>query len=204
MTGCKTHTKHQRRRRNEMDKKTFDRTVDHLSKSLDNAQNTIRFIDTKVGVVVSVLSLASGGVFSCTSLPHYFIQLAKGVSQTQVLSLLILLSAAVAVVLFALGLCAAWKTLNARAPDAPGRLAYWLLFPLCKKDDYQKLYNEFGERLKDGLKDEVIVEEYKDQLVVLSRIQTDKIAFCNRMLSFFGWSLFASLICGVLLFTKSI
>ena len=187
-----------------MDKETFDRTVDHLSKSLDNAQNTIRFIDTKVGVIVSVLSLAVGSVFSCTSLPHYFIRLARDVSWSQVLSLLILLLAAAAVVLFALGLRAAWKTLNARAPDAPGRLAYWLLFPLCKKDDYQKLYNEFGERLKDGLKDEVIVEEYKDQLVVLSRIQTDKIAFCNRMLSFFGWSLFASLICGVLLFTKSI
>ena len=71
-----------------MDKETFDRTVDHLSKSLDNAQNTIRFIDTKVGVVVSVLSLALGGVFSYTSLPHYFLQLARDVSWPQVLSLL--------------------------------------------------------------------------------------------------------------------
>ena len=68
-----------------MDKETFDRTADHLSKSLDNAQNTIRFIDTKVGVVVSV-------------------------SWSQVLSLLILSLATAAIVLFALGLRAAWKT----------------------------------------------------------------------------------------------
>ena len=187
-----------------MDKETFDRTVDHLSKSLDNAQNTIRFIDTKVGVVASVLSFALGGVFSCTSLPHYFLQLVRDVSLPQVLSLLILLLATVAVVLFALGLRAAWKTLNARAPDAPGRLKHWFLFPLCKKGDYQKLYDEFDERLKNGLNGDAIVEEYKDQLIVLSRIQSDKIAFCNRMLSFFGWALLCVLICGGLLFIKNI
>ena len=187
-----------------MDKETFDRTVDHLSKSLDNAQNTIRFIDTKVGVVVSVLSLAFGGVFSCTSLPRYFIQLARDVSWSQVLSLLILLLAAAAVVLFALGLSAAWKTLKPRAPDAPGHLRHWFLFPLCKKGDYQKLYAEFDARLKNGLNGDAIVEEYKDQLTVLSRIQSDKIVFCNRMLSFFGWALFAALIAGGLLFVKSI
>lgn len=187
-----------------MDKETFDRTVDHLSKSLDNAQNTIRFIDTKVGVVVSVLSLALGGVSSCTSLPHYFLQLARDVSWPQVLSLLILLLATVAVVLFTLGLCAAWKTLNARAPNAPGRLLHWFLFPICKKDDYKKLYAEFDERLKNGLDNEAIIEEYKDQLTVLSRIQNDKIVFCNRMLSFFGWALFATLVCGGLVFVKNI
>lgn len=187
-----------------MDKETFDRTVDHLSKSLDNAQNTIRFIDTKVGVVVSVLSLVLGGVFSCTSLPHYFLQLVRDVSLPQVLSLLILLLATVAVVLFALGLRAAWKTLNARAPNAPGRLKHWFLFPLCKKGDYQKLYYEFDERLKNGLNDEAIIEEYKDQLAVLSCIQNDKIVFCNRMLSFFGWALFATVICGGFLFAKQI
>ena len=185
-----------------MDKETFDRTVDHLRKSLDNAQNTIRFIDTKVGVVASVLSFALGGVFSCTSLPHYFLQLARDVSCPQVLSLLILLLATVAVVLFALGLRAAWKTLNVRAPNAPGRLKHWFLFPLCKKDDYQKLYDEFDERLKNGLNGDAIVEEYKDQLIVLSRIQNDKIVFCNRMLSFFGWALFAALVCGGLAFVK--
>lgn len=187
-----------------MDKETFDRTVDHLSKSLDNAQNTIRFIDTKVGVIVSVLSLAVGSVFSCTSLPHYFIRLARDVSWSQVLSLLILLLAAAAVILFALGLRAAWKTLNARAPDAPGRLKHWFLFPLCKKGDYQKLYIEFDERLKNGLNGDTIVEEYKDQLTVLSRIQSDKIVFCNRMLSLFGWALFAVLICGGMVFVKYI
>ena len=187
-----------------MDKETFDRTVDHLSKSLDNAQNTIRFIDTKVGVVVSVLSLVLGGVFSCTSLPHYFLQLVRDVSLPQVLSLLILLLATVAVVLFALGLRAAWKTLNARAPNAPGRLKHWFLFPLCKKGDYQKLYDEFDKRLKNGLNGDAIVEEYKDQLIVLSRIQSDKIAFCNRMLSFFGWALCAAMVCAGLLFVKHI
>lgn len=187
-----------------MDKETFDRTVDHLSKSLDNAQNTIRFIDTKVGVVVSVLSLVLGGVFSCTSLPYYFLQLVRDVSLPQVLSLLILLLATVAVALFALGLRAAWKTLNARAPNAPGRLKHWFLFPLCKKGDYQKLYYEFDERLKNGLNGEAIIEEYKDQLAVLSCIQNDKIVFCNRMLSFFGWALFVVLICGGLVFVKYI
>jgi hypothetical protein len=187
-----------------MDKETFDRTVDHLSKSLDNAQNTIRFIDTKVGVVASVLSFALGGVFSCTSLPHYFLQLARDVSCPQVLSLLILLLAAAAIVLFALGLRAAWKTLNARAPNAPGRLLHWFLFPICKKDEYQKLYAEFDERLKNGLNGDAIIEEYKDQLVVLSRIQSDKIVFCNRMLSFFGWALFVAVICGGVLFVKQI
>ena len=175
----------------------------YLSKSLDNAQNTIRFVDTKVDVVVSVLSLALAGAFSCTSLSHYFIQLARDVSWSQVLSLLILLLATVAVVLFALGLRAAWKTLNARAPNAPGRLLHWFLFPICKKDDYQKLYAEFDERLKNGLNGDAIIEEYKDQLVNLSRIQNDKINFCNRMLSFFGWALFATLVCGGLAFVKN-
>ena len=186
-----------------MDKETFDRTVDHLSKSLDNAQNTIRGIDTKGGVVASVLSFALGGVFSCTSLPHYFLQLARDVYWPQVLSLLILLLAAAAIVLFALGLRAAWKTLNARAPNTPGCLKYWFLFPFSKKDDYQKLYSEFDERLKNGLDDESVIEEYKDQLTVLSRIQYDKIVFCNRMLSFFGWALFVVLICGGLVFVKN-
>lgn len=187
-----------------MDKETFDRTVDHLSKSLDNAQNTIRFIDAKVGVVASVLSFALGGVFSCTSLPHYFLQLVRDVYWPQVLSLLILLLAAAAIVFFALGLRAAWKTLNARAPDAPGRLKHWFLFPLCKKDDYQNLYDEFDERLKNGLNGDAIVEEYKDQLIVLSRIQNDKIAFCNRMLNFFGWALCAAMVCAGLLLVKHI
>lgn len=187
-----------------MDKETFDRTVDHLNKSLDNAQNTIRFIDTKVGVVASVLSLALGGVFSCTALPHYFIQLFRDVAWLQILSILILLSAALTIVLFAFGLRAAWKTLNARAPSAPGRLKYWFLFPLCEKGDYQKIYAEFDARLKKGLEGDAIIEEYKDQLAVLSRIQSDKIVFCNHMLSFFGWSLFAALICGGLVFVKNI
>lgn len=187
-----------------MDKETFCRTVDHLSKSLDNAQNTIRFIDTKVGVVVSALSLALGGVSFCTSLPRCLIQQARGVSVLQVLSMLILLLAAAAVVLFALGLRAAWKTLTARAPDAPGRLRHWLIFPLCKKADYQKLYAEFGERLKNGLSNDAIVEDYKDQLTILSRIQNDKFVFCNRMLSFFGWALFTMLLCGGLLFLKKV
>lgn len=187
-----------------MDKEAFDRTIEHLGKSLDNAQNTIRFIDTKVGVVVSVLSLTFGGVLSCTSLPKHFIQLVRDTPLQQVLSIVILLLGAVTLGLFSLGLRAAWKTIKARAPKAPGRLTYWFLFPLCKKDTYQNLYDEFGERLKNGLSTDDIVEEYKDQLTVLSRIQNDKLLFCNRMLSYFGWALFCMLICGVLLFIKAI
>lgn len=187
-----------------MDKEVFDRTINHLSSSLDNVQNTIRYIDAKVGIAVSVLSVVFGGILSCSSMPEILVQLAKSTTSKQWICFVTFFAAIAFVVLMVFGFRAAWQTINARAPTHPGLLEHWLLFPLSNEKNYAQLYDEFDGKLCNGLSCESVIEEYKDQLTILSRIQNDKIRYCNSMLSFFGWALFSLLICGVLLFVKAL
>jgi len=145
--------------------------IEHCHKGLENAQQTIRFVDTKTGVMFVL----------CTGVLRYQLKYTSsilGSSDGQwsnvVLLISIVLFMAVAVLLGSLGL-SLWSLLSRPRKGAKGG-SFIALFPCVKKDQWPDACVGF-DKLICNLDEDQICKEYAGQLAVLGDIVNRKIAF---------------------------
>ena len=170
----------------DLERTTFE--IEHLHRSLVNAQETIRFVDTKNAAVTSLsLLLLSGAVsamhFMVSAAPPYFKFYPLGAD----LNLLTAAALLVAFVSFILCLTDAAKSL---LPKSPNKRAT-LLFPFYSKHITYQIARDELFRAKGA---EGIREEYEIQLEILGNILAAKIPACNKSIRWFMLQVWATAI----------
>lgn len=146
---------------------SFDQHLEHLIRGHQNAQETIRAMDTKTSILVAIAGGVSAAINSS----------ANQMSSESLMTDLILKGA----VLF--GIASAFFclfSLLARPPK--GKLPAYILFPFIMKgkktEDRQLDY--LRQKSLSGMTDDDIKNEYSEQLVILGYILAKKIGY-NRM-----------------------
>jgi len=147
----------------------FNQHLEHLIRGHQNAQETIRAMDTKTSILVAI----AGGLSTIIN------SSANQISSGNLVTDLILKGA----VLF--GIASAFLclfSLIARPPKGTLELPAYILFPFIVKgkkiEDEQLVY--LREKSLTGMADDDVKKEYSEQLMILGYILEKKIGY-NRM-----------------------
>jgi hypothetical protein len=168
----------------------LDGTLEHVRNGYQNAQDTIRFVDTKTGAVIGLSTLALGGFFGILT---WFFGLEMECRQ-YVLATIRPSTASLVLMGFSSGagslaLFFSLRSLVARPPLA---ICCSVLFPFLKKQP--KTWNYTIDILKQkilgGMTGEEIRTEYCDQMLNVGVIVERKICWHRRAV----WALTAQLV----------
>ena len=173
--------------------------IEHMRFGLTNVQETIRFVDQKVGGAMAIVGLFGGvllygdgfaeGLRCC---------LRGGMSMPCFLRWSILVLAAIAALLFALGVWFAISTLIARGSADSGTT---FLFPFAKNKAVAKEVKvEYENKLQGDKTKNLPCEELVSQLSVLAIVLRDKINSSRLMCQLFGGLLIVMTVLRVLVF----
>ena len=177
----------------------WDRTYSHLQKGLDNGQQTVRAMDTKTSILTGLSIFALGAV---AGLVKVFCDLvikspdaAKALLTLNFAAHLILVLFAISVIIaVVLGVCcviACLGTLVARGRKKPqGAPQTTVLFPWVhpenEKEEREKDIAHYEDVIIGGKIDEELVrEEYYDQIVNVGHIIWQKIAHNGKAVKWF-------------------
>lgn len=160
--------------------KDYPDTLNHARTALENVQETIRFIDTKVAGGMAFAAVVLGLTISRSVLAK---QLAMQGVHCLCLLILLWLLLAIAVGFLVESVYFAKQTLWPRQTSLDvlkGKT--WILFPLSsRKDGEDALYKAIKERLEAGMSEASIVSEFVDQLTINGHILSQKFVSCRKM-----------------------
>lgn len=165
-----------------------DQTLEHAKSGYRNAQEVIKTIDAKTGVVTGLSTLSAGfliaivkwSIESPTLSPRNFDQLIQSHPRFAC-AIYVSILASLLCALLCLG-AAVWSVV---ARDRPSRLKnrFTVLFPVYPEEAETEAQQFFGSRL-EGMTKTQILKEYEDQLRIVGTILCRKIKF-NRRASWF-------------------
>lgn len=164
-------------------------TIEHARFGNTNAQETIRFIDTKIGVALAFLGAICGGAYniwstSIKSLAFNGITM-DWMSVFITLSVLCFIGFIVCLVR-AVHFCC--KGLSPRPPNTEGnKVKHSILFPYIPNNDFSKEYRAGVNKLTTGMSDEEILSEFEDQSVVLGQIIAAKLMATKVAIANLKW-----------------
>jgi len=156
--------------------KNLTATLDHAKTGYQNAQDIIKFIDTKTGAVTGLCTLAIGGVLGLVT---WFFGLEEG---CRLLVLNIFHPCVAAIVLLGLSpiagagsLVFSLLSLIARSPLTSGQT---VLFPCLKKTggEWDGISQSYKNKIVAGMTATEIRDEYHDQILNVGIIVQKKIA----------------------------
>ncbi len=166
----------------------FPETVEHARAGYANAQDVIKFIDTKSGVVTGLITVMLG-------LPFVVIQWLAEQGDDAMLSLRriseqspVWSCASLVVLVLGLfsGLIALWSALHGLLPRSPaGRAAVTVLFPMFDPQKGKARARRSLARLPRGLSHKQILREYQHQLFRVGQILHEKTALLHKTGNFF-------------------
>jgi hypothetical protein len=162
--------------------------IEHLHRSLVNAQETIRFLDSKSAAVTSLSLLLLGGALSAmhffiSASPPYFKLGHSFAFDCNVFAAGFLL---ISFVFFAVCLFHSMATL---LPRPPGPALPTLLFPYYVRRD---VYHHAKDNFTIVKSEEAILSEYYIQLEVLGGIMAKKMPSCSKAIKAFRWQIWAT------------
>jgi len=154
----------------------FTQTLEHARLAFGNAQDVIRFIDAKCNVLVALTTVISGFAISLAKwnfeLPSKSPLTITAIAQAHHIRVyLIVLPLIVSLVATAVCIAGAVWSLIARPPKSGG---FTVLFPLPRNLTDEKHREILIERLS-GMEEEVILNEFSEQLATLGRISQTKL-----------------------------
>jgi hypothetical protein len=167
--------------------------VEHARYGNTNAQETIRFIDTKIGVALAFLGAICGGAYSiwATSLKSLISTLISTGLKMNWLSVLIVLSA---LCLIGFLVCLVRTIhfcclgLSPRPPNTEGnKVKHSVLFPYVPSSNCVSEYRTGISKLTAEMPHEEILSEFEDQSVVLGQIIAAKMAATKTAITNLKW-----------------
>ena len=144
-----------------------DKTIEHARLGLTNTQNTIAFVDKKIAMGISVISVILGFVYPRGIVGRTIVSVCRGATSIDWFAVIYILLMVFAMFAIGLALFHAYKTIFPRPPSRKGS---WVLFPFNAKDDdslYTAIDNKFAG---NGMSDREILNEFRDQLSILGYI----------------------------------
>ena len=176
-----------------------DKTIEHARMGLTNTQNTIAFVDKKIAMGISVISVILGFVYPRGMVGRAIAKVCRDSVFIDWFSVVFLFAVGFAIITVALALFHAYKTIFPRTPTRNGN---WVLFPFTVKDDdtlYTAINNKFAG---SGMTDRDILNEFRDQLSILGYIQAKKMSHCKATFQWLGWFSFALFLLAIMAFFK--
>lgn len=159
--------------------------IEHCHRGLTNAQETIRFIDTKNGVIIGIGAALIGWtatkvipLIGSLQFNKYFSWFLGGL----VLAVLVLMGM---IILFSI------LSLLARAPKPCGK--HLMLFPFVKSEDFDAAHTHYKRQVKNH-DITVVLDEYANQLTNLGVICGRKICWHRRAVKCGIWGTIALLL----------
>jgi hypothetical protein len=159
--------------------KVLEETLAHAKAGYQNAQEVIKFVDTKTAVVTGLSTVTAGFLLAVlkwsieadgVSRPDLN-QLTAGHSCTAVsFYIFVVLSFVCALACLA---AAVWSVI-ARARPRNLENAFTILFPIYRRRDAVAAYSAFEQKLK-GMNRPEIIKEYEDQLRIVGMILGQKL-----------------------------
>lgn len=180
-------------------------TIEHAKFGLTNAQETIRFVDTKIGVVLTFLIFLCGGAFHWAGNSEILTAMKDEERVVWVVGVASLGFLACFVV--AVWFC--FEGLTARMPqEANARDKYSVLFPYIplyvyrgknrgKQQVFKKRVDEYRQgfsKICAGMETQMIAREFADQFMALGFILHRKVSACRNAIKWLLWVLFCVII----------
>ena len=109
-----------------------EKTIEHARLGLTNTQNTIAFVDKKIGMGITVISVILGFVYPRGMVGRAIAKVCRDAVLIDWPSVVFLLVLLFAIITVGLALFHAYKTIFPRSPTREG---HWVLFPFSVKDD---------------------------------------------------------------------
>ena len=178
---------------------TENKTIEHARLGLTNTQNTIAFVDKKIAMGISVISVILGFVYPRGMVGSAIVKVCRNAYLIDWFSVVFLLILLFTVITVGFSLYHAYKTIF---PRPPARKGSWVLFPFAVKDDdalFTAIDNKFAG---SGMTEREILNEFRDQLSILGYIQAKKMSHCKATFQWLGWFSLALSILAVMAFFK--
>lgn len=176
-----------------------DKTIEHARLGLTNTQSTIAFVDKKIAMGISVISVILGFVYPRGMVGRTIAKVCHDAVLIDWFSVVFLLTLSLAIITVGMALFHAYKTIFPRTPTRKGS---WVLFPFSVKDDdalFTAIDNKFAG---SGMSDREILNEFRDQLSILGYIQAQKMIHCKATFKWLGWFSAALLILAIMALFK--
>jgi len=167
-------------------------TIEHAQFGNKNAQETIRFMDKKIGVALAFISAICGSAYSVWS--NSGNALLSGVSKMDwwsVIMGLTILSLVGFLVFLIRVIHYCCKGLVPKSPESGNaKVRHSVLFPFVPCNGKVDDYREGIKKLTTGMTDQDILEEYEDQSVILGQILASKMDASKAALLNLKWLFF--------------
>lgn len=179
----------------------YAETVAHARAGYSNAQDIIKFIDTKSGVVTGLVTVSLGLPFLVIQWlaeqeTDAFLNLEQIAKRSQWLAGI---SMALLILGIGAGLFALLKSLSGLLPRSPAaRMDVTILFPMFHPTRNKRKALKSLTRLTAGLSQKEVLREYEIQLFRVGQILHEKTQLLHQTGKWFGWQVglyFLSLAC---------
>lgn len=159
--------------------------IKHAEASYKNAQDVIKFIDTKAGVIAGFAFIGIGvilqGIKTLLNLNEEMQTQIVEMSKLHPAYVIILCGASLLSII--LGLLCIWyvvRCVTARPPSIASKLKHTILFPIFNENKDYGFARSYFEKIEAGLTPREIAEEYSAQLLNVGAILYKKIMLQRR------------------------